>query len=602
MSHRKELKIYFILFISFMLGFATIAPLVFRWYFQHFNDNIHQKASLHIEVVRDLNDIETALYVYQKSFACYLQNSNDQCLFNMKEAKQKVLDRFTYLEDYNKNEFLANWIEVTDFEPDQVEKELRRMLSDYNSEKSTMKASDFQRLFYLVRSYSKTYFLESVQRLKQNLATVVAPDSSTAQDLSVENEQSRVDLLFLGFTELKDHYHSYFWNFSNSENKRFKDLTDRYQIIIVAGFAVTILFAILLGLRVLKLFTLEKQSKKEVLALGTRDKVTGLFNFSSLKILLAQEVARSLRSRQPISLLMIRIESFDEVEKVEGIGAAERLIFQVSETLKRFCRAYDRLYKYDAKSFLVVFPETPPKVLNKLVARFQSKISKKRFLINKGKTKLTPLTHIGAACFPVSGKTTEELLKACEQSLSKDFNTNQIFPQETLNKNNLFENIPLPASSGNTETSPPLTEQTVAATDAKTDPITPAPSLETSLPAAGIPAPEPTPSPEPQMVAAETEIVPEKKSPEILNPEPASEPVEEDIPDVVMALSQEDSSLEGKSENDNAQQDTVLTASAATETGIQIVHNNNEDIIMVDFDREKKDIADKFRRKNHLNS
>lgn len=574
MSHRKELKVCFSLFVLFMLGFSIIVPAMFRWYFQHFNDNIHKKTSLHLDVVRNLNDIETALYIYQKSFTCYLQTSNDQCLFNMKEARQKALDRFTYLKDYNKSEFSSDWIEVADFEPQHAEKKLREMLSDYNSGQTAIKPGDFQSLFYLVRSCTKTYFLESVQRLKQNLALLVTPDTAMEQNFSVENEQNRVDLLFLGFTGLKDHYHSYFWNYSNSENRRFKELTDRYQIIIIAGFSIMGLFAVLLGLRALNLFTLEKQSKKEALALGTRDKVTGLFNFSSLKILLAQEVARSLRTKRPISLLMIRIESFDEVEKVEGMGAAERLIFQMSETLKRFCRAYDRLYKFDTKSFIVVFPETPPKVLNKLVSRFQSKISKKHFLINRGKTKLTPLTQIGAACFPPSGKTTEELLKACEQSLSRDFNASLIFSQNILNKTDLFEEAPVFSSQPVIDTKPlELVSEPEATSSENAETASHSPAIQ-----------EPTEKLTlPQIAAAKPEEIIEKKILENLSPTSTPETIGEEIPDVVAALSQDENELGIKAEGP-----------------IQLIHKNDEDIIMVDFDREKKDTAEKFSRKNRL--
>ena len=530
MSHRKELKIYFIVFLAFMLGFSAIAPTVFRWYFQHFNDNIHQRTSLHIEVIRDLNEIETSLYIYQKSFVCYLKSSDENCLLSMKESKQKVLDRFTYVEDFNKNEFSGSWIDVTDFAPEKVENELRKMLSDYNTDKSVLRTTEFQRLFYLVRWYSKTYFFDSVKRLKEKLATDL---NGPLPDISVETEQNRVDLLYLGFKELKDHYNRLFWNYSSSENTRFKDLTDRYQVIILSGFSITILFTILLGLKVLKLFTIEKHSKKEILALGARDKVTGLFNYSSMKILLAQEVAGSIRMKRPISMLIIRIDSFDTVEKESGTGAAEQLILEVSETLKKFCRAYDRLYKYDANTFLVIFPETPPRVLNKIASRFHAKLLKKKFPLYKGKSKVVAVIRMGAACFPINGKTTDDLLKSCEQALTSDFNANKLFTAEQLSKTNLFAEEP----------------------------------------------PEPTTKPTPQEVTKPSEPVITESAAELPAPlTPASE--ENEIPEVISALSQNESDKPADLPENTSD--------------VKILHQVKEDIIMVDIDRNRDDIAEKF--------
>lgn len=544
MSRTKELKVYFILFILMMGGFALTAPAMFRWYFQNFNENIHRKISLHIEVMRDINDIETALYVYQKSFTCYLQTKKEDCLINVKEARQKVMDRFTYLEDYNSSEFASSWIEVTEFETNDVEDKLRQTLSESNLGQTTINISDFQKLFYLVRTYTKTYFMDSVRRLKTNLVAAEIATSAAENggaDLSVESEQNRVDLLFLGITKLKDNYHNYFWNFSYNQNSRFKTLTDQYLIVIIAGFTITLLFAALLATRAFKLFALEKQSKKEILALGTRDKVTGLFNYSSLKILLSQEVARSMRTERPISLILIRIDSYDEVEKNGGLGAAEQLIFQISETLKRFCRAYDRLYKYNANTFLIVFPETTPKALGKLAARFQSKITGKRFVVQKSKNKFSPAIQIGAACFPVNGKTTEELLKTCESSLSKNFTTNQIFSADVLGKTDLFE----------TDRSKPLEEPPAAkmAEPENTPPEEPAVAV-----APESPEPAETPLPEPAH--------PETKDalPEALTPTPPQEETE-DLPDVVAALSQDENT-----------------------TDIQVTQNNNESVITVDMD------------------
>lgn len=542
MSRTKELKAYFILFILMMTGFALTAPTMFRWYFQNFNENIHRKISLHIEVMRDINDIETALYVYQKSFTCYLQTKKEDCLINVKEARQKVMDRFTYLEDYNRTEFAASWIEVTEFEPRDVENKLRQALSELNHEQTTINTSDFQKLFYLVRTYTRTYFMDSVHRLKTNLvaAEIADPTSENGTaDLSVESEQNRVDLLFLGITKLKGNYHNYFWNFSYNQNSRFKSLTDQYLIIIIAGFTIMLLFAALLAIRAFKIFAIEKQSRTEILALGTRDNVTGLFNYSSLKILLAQEVARSMRMERPISLILIRIDSYDEVEKNGGLGAAEQLIFQISETLKRFCRAYDRLYKYDANTFLIVFPETTPKILNKLALRFQSKITGKRFVVQKSKNKFSPAIQIGAACFPVNGRTTDELLKTCESSLSKTFNTNQIFSADVLGKADLFESV-----RSKPVNAPPSTSKIAE------------PEIAAQEPAVATPAPTPAESQPPESTLPDTQVTVSE------TPIPAPAPKEtEELPDVVAALSQDE-----------------IT------TNIQVTQKSSESVITVDMD------------------
>lgn len=177
-----------------------------------------------------------------------------------------------------------------------------------------------------------------------------------------------------------------------------------------------------------------KRKEIELEKFATRDRATGLFNAVSFEILLRQEIARAMREKYPITMLLIRIPTVKDVEKEHGAVAANRLLYQMAEIFKKFCRGYDSIFHYDRQSFIVVFPETPPNFINMLVARFREHIGKKRFLIRPREEKTPPRIEIGAACFPLNGDNPKDLCAFATQTLAQNFDAGVIFPQKDSKK------------------------------------------------------------------------------------------------------------------------------------------------------------------------
>ena len=172
-----------------------------------------------------------------------------------------------------------------------------------------------------------------------------------------------------------------------------------------------------------------KHKEIELEKFATRDRATGLFNAISFEILLRQEISRATREKYPITMLLIRIPTVKDVEKEYGSVAANRLLYQMAEIFKKFCRGYDSIFHYDRQSFILVFPETPPNFMNMLVARFREHIGKKRFLIRPREEKTPPRIEIGAACFPLNGDNPKDLCAFAMQTLAQNFDAGVIFPQ-----------------------------------------------------------------------------------------------------------------------------------------------------------------------------
>jgi diguanylate cyclase (GGDEF)-like protein len=89
---------------------------------------------------------------------------------------------------------------------------------------------------------------------------------------------------------------------------------------------------------------------------ATHDGLTGLFNRAAISEILQSEVARAARLRQPLSLLMVDLDRFKQINDTHGHQAGDAVLHEAAIRMKGAVRAYDSVGRYGGEEFLIVLP------------------------------------------------------------------------------------------------------------------------------------------------------------------------------------------------------------------------------------------------------
>lgn len=117
--------------------------------------------------------------------------------------------------------------------------------------------------------------------------------------------------------------------------------------------------AVFLGRRAEQLSAVEHQrelsrSSDEQAGAGYIDTLTGLPNRQQLIDQIGREVARAERYQQDLTIGIVEIERFHELEKVWGTATTEMAVQHVASTLGRVVRQADFLSRLDERRFAIV--------------------------------------------------------------------------------------------------------------------------------------------------------------------------------------------------------------------------------------------------------
>ncbi|MCH7423616.1 GGDEF domain-containing protein [Shewanella xiamenensis] len=88
------------------------------------------------------------------------------------------------------------------------------------------------------------------------------------------------------------------------------------------------------------------------------DELTGLINRRSLTALIDREVARSLRTHIPMSLILCDIDYFKRINDTYGHAAGDHVLANVANALQGALREYDVLARWGGEEFLLLLPST----------------------------------------------------------------------------------------------------------------------------------------------------------------------------------------------------------------------------------------------------
>lgn len=170
------------------------------------------------------------------------------------------------------------------------------------------------------------------------------------------------------------------------------------------------------------------------------DELTQTLNRRSLMSRLEQEVDRSLKHGNSLSILLVDVDHFKQVNDQYGHQAGDLLLKLLAECEQHILRKTDILGRYGGEEFLVVLPDTDIHTATLVAQRLRAAIEAADFTLQAGLV-IHKTVSIGVAKLYVSTDTVELLLARADSALyqAKEGGRNRVCIWESNESRLLYE-------------------------------------------------------------------------------------------------------------------------------------------------------------------
>lgn len=161
--------------------------------------------------------------------------------------------------------------------------------------------------------------------------------------------------------------------------------------------------------------------------LAIRDGLTGLYNHKFFYTLLEKEIARDDRYHNTVSLLLIDIDHFKNVNDTYGHRAGDTILRELSQRLMTRARSTDYVCRYGGEEIVVILIETNITEAKAIAEELRILIEKEPFLIEDGR--YIPITvSIGVSAYSEEAKDASMMVSNADNALysAKENGRNQV--------------------------------------------------------------------------------------------------------------------------------------------------------------------------------
>jgi two-component system cell cycle response regulator len=159
-----------------------------------------------------------------------------------------------------------------------------------------------------------------------------------------------------------------------------------------------------------------KQAMEKMAELSTKDELTDLYNRRYFMEFAEREVAGTARYGQDLSLLMLDLDFFKQINDSHGHPAGDAVLKQTARLLMESIRQYDLACRYGGEEFAVIMPNTRLIDAQIFCERLRKKIENKTVRYDSKNIRST--VSIGLAQFsPDVDKSIADLIKRADDGL-----------------------------------------------------------------------------------------------------------------------------------------------------------------------------------------
>jgi two-component system cell cycle response regulator len=155
-----------------------------------------------------------------------------------------------------------------------------------------------------------------------------------------------------------------------------------------------------------------RAAKSQLEKLSITDGLTGLYNHRHFEERLAEEFRRSQRYIDPVSLIMLDLDHFKEVNDRFGHPFGDRVLRETAELIRSSVRDPDICARYGGEEFAIILPKTHLHGALAVAERMFRSLRGKTHAVEVGgqATSLAVTASVGIAFYPSKDVSTPELL------------------------------------------------------------------------------------------------------------------------------------------------------------------------------------------------
>jgi two-component system cell cycle response regulator len=107
------------------------------------------------------------------------------------------------------------------------------------------------------------------------------------------------------------------------------------------------------------LFEKATREKEQLKEMAITDQLTTLYNHNFFYLRLDDEFERAVRYKTPVSLIMMDIDNFKQINDRRGHRTGDTVLKEIAKITKRTVRKTDVVARYGGEEFVVILPTTP---------------------------------------------------------------------------------------------------------------------------------------------------------------------------------------------------------------------------------------------------
>lgn len=166
------------------------------------------------------------------------------------------------------------------------------------------------------------------------------------------------------------------------------------------------------GRRILELQEQLVSANRSLQFQATHDPLTGIFNRGAIVGILQTELARALREKRPVSVILVDIDHFKMINDTRGHSAGDAVLRRAAQRMQASVRIYDSVGRYGGEEFLIVLPGCSPRMATERAEQIRLILSEPS--PDPSESQIT--VSMGVALASGSAKS-EELLSAVDAAL-----------------------------------------------------------------------------------------------------------------------------------------------------------------------------------------
>jgi len=194
-------------------------------------------------------------------------------------------------------------------------------------------------------------------------------------------------------------------------------------------FAEVVIRAAVAAIRSAQALETTRADNRRLEALATTDPLTKVLNRRALLDRLTAEMDRAQRFGSSLSLLVLDVDHFKEVNDTAGHLAGDSVLRQLGARLEAEIRKVDILGRYGGEEFVAILPETSPEGGSIFAERLRERVASRSFDVGPGRRPVHLTVSIGIATFPSPQvETIEDLFARADAALyrAKSGGRNQV--------------------------------------------------------------------------------------------------------------------------------------------------------------------------------